>query len=167
MFNTRLPWIHACHVFSWSRWTLFFRKSDVTRGLNEGKLKRMKKGPRIRTLKSTKTWKLHQMLPTQHFQNVSKHEKLKKVKMLSRFAGSVEDRLRKKRSNKRCAARLDGSPPIRIWSRDSIILKNAELRFSKDADPNGGPLREKKYRRIQGYGRDIFYSKKLCFCVFL
>ncbi len=57
----------------------------MTRGLNEDKLKRMKKGPRTRTLKSTKTWKLHQMLPTKDLQNVSKNEKLKKVKMLSRF----------------------------------------------------------------------------------
>ena len=57
----------------------------MTRGLNEDKLKSMKKGPRTRTLKSTKTWKLHQMIPTKDLQNVSKHEKLKKVKMLSRF----------------------------------------------------------------------------------
>ena len=54
-------------------------------GVNEDKLKSMKKGPRTRTLKSTKTWKRHQRLPTQELQNVSKNEKRKKVKMLSRF----------------------------------------------------------------------------------
>ena len=42
-------------------------------------------------------------------------------------------------------------------------FENAELWFSKDADPNGGSSHEKKYRRIQGYGRDILFSKKLFF----
>ena len=55
--------------------SICFRKSDMTRGLNEDKLKSMKKGPRTRTLKNTKTWKLHQRLPTQELQNVSKNEK--------------------------------------------------------------------------------------------
>ena len=54
-------------------------------GVNEDKLKSMKKGPRTRTLKSTKTWKRHQGLPTQELQNVSKNEKRKKVKMMTRF----------------------------------------------------------------------------------
>ena len=128
----------------------------------------MKKGPRTRTLKSTKTWKLHQMIPTKDLQNVSKNEKHKKVKMMTRFGGNVEDRSKKRGRQKRFANRLDGRPPIRIWSRDSIILKNAELWFSKDADPNGGRYREKKYRRIQGYGRDMFFQKNMCFvCIFV
>ena len=72
----------------------------MTRGLNEDKLKSMKKGPRTRTLKSTKTWKLHQMIPTKDLQNVSKHEMHKKVKMMTRFGGIVEDRSKKRgRSN--------------------------------------------------------------------
>ena len=57
-------------------------------GVNEDELKSMKKGPRTRTLKSTKTWKLHQRLPTQELQNVSKNEKRKKVKMMTRFEAS-------------------------------------------------------------------------------
>ena len=131
-------------------------------GVNEDKLKSMKKGPRARMLKSAQTWKLHQMLPTKDLQNVSKNEKLKKVKMLTRFE-ALSRSAPKKRSKKRCAIRLDGRPPIRIWSRDSIILKNAELWFSKDTDPSGGPLGEKKYRQIQGYGRETFFQN----CVFL
>ena len=84
------------------------------------------------------------MIPTKDLQNVSKNEKHKKVKMMTRFGGNVEDRSKKRGRQKRFANRLDGRPPIRIWSRDSIILKNAELRFSKDADPNGGRSHEKK-----------------------
>ena len=57
----------------------------MTRGLNEDKLKSMKKGPRARMLKSAQKWKLHQMIPTKELQKVSKHEKHKKVKMMTRF----------------------------------------------------------------------------------
>jgi len=45
----------------------------------------MKKGPRARMLKSAQTWKLHQMLQTKELQKVPKHEKHKKVKMMTRF----------------------------------------------------------------------------------
>ena len=54
--------VHADHHF--------FRKYGVPWGENEDGFKSIKKTPRARTLKNTKTWKLHQLIPTQDFKKV-------------------------------------------------------------------------------------------------
>ena len=135
---------------------------DVTRGLNEDKLKSMKKGPRTRTLKSTRTWKRHQRLPTQELQNVSKNEKRKKVKMMTRFEASSRTAPEKEvKKAMRTQARRYPPNPYMVAELDN--LKNAELRCSKDTEPKREAYKKKKYPRIQGYGRETFFQKSVCF----
>ena len=141
----------------------FLEKGTSPEGVNEDKLESIKKVPETRTLKNTQKRRVHQQMPTQGFKKYPKEKNIKKWKSCRDFQELSKTAWKNEARDEICGQARRWGGQIEIRLRNSMILKNAELWISKDADPKWGRYGEKKYRQIQGMGRDLFLQQMYAF----